>query len=555
MAGHWAVRNSDPLGIRFPPPNSGGVHASLLLVNGRIITNAGRRASALAAIGDRVVAVGEDHEVLPLRGPRTQVLDLRGRTVVPGFTDSHLHLASLATRLATIDLHHARSLADVRRKVAARAATTPRGQWLIGGGFDKNRWGDSFPTRHDLDRVAPDHPVALSSHDGHTMWLNSAALRVAGLTRRTECPANGVLLRDAQGRPAGILQETAIGLLTDCASFRAARRPSQVDLTRAMQHLLRQGVTSVHAMDGLDTFADLQELRAQGRLAPRVALYAPCAETETLAAAGLRSGFGDEWLRLGGVKVMCDGALGSQTAWLCAPYQNCEAVLGAAADGYCGVPVTCGEELRQVLRRAAEAGLACAVHAIGDRANADVLDAFAETGDRPVPLPHRIEHAQLLRPEDLPRFAQHGIIASMQPVHLLADVPLADRYWGARSRWAYACRSLARGRAVLAFGSDAPIETPDPLAGLRAAVFREARGAAPGESWYPEERMTLAATLQAYTVGPALATGEAAVKGRLAPGHLADAVVLSHDLHTKQGLRAARVDVVVVGGKLRHHRA
>jgi predicted amidohydrolase YtcJ len=532
-----------------------GVHASLLLVNGRIITQAGRGASALAAVGDRIVAVGEDHELLPLRGARTQALDLRGRTVVPGFTDSHLHLASLATRLATIDLHHARSLVEAQRRVAARAATAPPGQWLIGGGFDKNRWGDRFPTRHDLDAVAPDHPVALSSHDGHTMWLNSAALRESGLTRRTRCPANGVIFRDPQGRPTGILQEAAIGLLDECASFQAARRPGRADLARATRYLVRLGVTSVHAMDGLDTFSDLQGLRAQGRLGPRVTLYAPCAETETLAAARLRSGFGDEWLRLGGVKVMCDGALGSQTAWLCEPYQNCEAVLGAAADGYRGVPVTCGEELRQVVRRAAEAGLACAVHAIGDCANADVLDAFAAASRLATPLPHRVEHAQLLRPADLPRFAQQGVIASMQPVHLLADVPLAERYWGTRGRWAYACHSLARRRAVLAFGSDAPIETPDPLAGLRAAVFREARDAAPGESWYPEERLTLAAALHAYTVGPARATGEAALKGRLAPGYLADAVVLSNDPRTARGLRAARVDVVVVGGKLEYHRA
>jgi len=537
------------------PRERGAVKADLLLVNGRILTMAGRDGQALAAADGKVIAVGEEAEVAGLRGPRTRVVDLEGRLALPGFTDSHVHLGSLGLRLSRVDLTSARTLPRTLRRIAARASRTPVGGWITGGGFDKNHWGDAFPSRLDLDAVAPRHPVAVNSRDGHSLWLNSLALKRCGLTRSTPTPPGGVILRDARGRPTGILQERALALVYQCEAFQE-RRAGREELLVALRHLLRRGVTSAHAMEEIDLFGLLQEARDRGELGPRITIYRHVSVLEEMARAGVRSGFGDEWLRIGGIKLLVDGALGSQTAWLFRPYEN------ASAAG-CGVPVLSGPELRAVIARAAGAGLACAVHAIGDRANAEALEALAapevrraSSRGRPA-LPHRIEHAQLLRRRDVPRFARLGVVASMQPCHILGDIEAAERYWGKRSRWAYPLRSLAKTGAILAFGSDAPVETADPIAGVYAAVQRQSRDGRPAKGWYrKEEGISTTAALRGYMLGPARATGEARLKGKLSRGYLADIVVLSEDITRLRGrgLLAPRVDMVFVGGRLRYRR-
>ncbi len=265
--------------------------------------------------------------------------------------------------------------------------------------------------------------------------------------------------------------------------------------------------------------------------------------------AGIRSGFGDEWLRIGGVKLLVDGALGSQTAWLFRPHENSEAG--------CGIPVLAGAELRDGVRRASEAGLACAIHAIGDRANAEALRALGEVRTLRTPLPHRIEHAQLLRPHEVPRFARLGVVASMQPCHILGDIPAADRYWGRRCRWAYPVRSLLRSGATLAFGSDAPVETANPVAGVYAAVYRQDEDGRPPGGWYrAEESIGPTTALRCYSVGPAFASGEAGLKGKLLPGYLADIVVLSQDIvrACRRGMLSTKVDLAIVGGRVRYRR-
>ncbi len=521
------------------------MHADLLLTGGRVLTSAGHFAEALAVQGAQVLAVGRAADLAQLRGPRTRVLELAGRLAVPGFTDSHLHLRELARSLSALDLRRARTREQALRRVAARARRTPPGRWITGGGFDKNLWGDAFPTRHHLDRAAPDHPVALASRDGHSLWVNSAALRLCGITRRTRAPAGGVIVRDSRGGPTGILQETATRLVYQSPAYEAG----PPDLGRALRRLLREGVTSMHLMGESDLLGELAALRAGGRLPIRATIYPGQAALDDMIAEGVRSGHGDEWVRIGGLKLLVDGALGSQTAWLFAPYENREAG--------CGVPVLHGRELRDVVARAAQAGIACAIHAIGDRANAEALDALQAAAQWPTPLPHRIEHAQLLRPQDVGRFARLGVVASMQPCHILGDIEPAERYWGRRSRWAYPVRSLLRTGATLAFGSDAPVETTSVVAGLYAAVCRQTLDGRPRGGWYVrEEGIGPAAALRCYTAGPAAATGEAALKGRLAPGRLADIVVLSRPVTRLRGraLLEAQVDLVVVGGRVRYRR-
>ena len=553
------------------------IHADALLINARLLTMSGRAASSLAILGDRIIAVGDDRDVLSLRGPRTRIHDLGGRLAMPGFTDSHLHLAALARRFLHVDLTGVPSLAKALRKVGARARATPKGAWITGAGFDKNVWGDQFPTRHDLDRAAPDHPVALRSRDGHSVWVNSLALKVCGVTSRTKAPPGGVIRRDANGQPTGILHEAAVGLVRASPAFQQPQVGVR-ELRKALRFLLRQGITSAHVMGEAETFPLAQELRQRGELDLRLTCYRGVDALDDLIAAGIRSGFGDEWIRIGGIKLLVDGALGSQTAWMFRPYRKAAGGAGSQPADPCGVPVLYGKELRSIIRRATQAGLACAIHAIGDRANAEALEAIEEVEGKaagpsaslrvnvgtlrqaqgkPPTIPHRIEHAQILRPKDIPRFARLGVIASMQPCHILGDILPAERYWGRRSRWAYPIASLARAGVTIAFGSDAPVETSDPIEGIYAAVERRMLNGEPTGGWYrAEEGIGVMQALRGYTYGPAAATGEAGCKGKLAPGFLADMVVLSDDITRRRGreLLQAEVDMVFVGGRLRHRR-
>jgi predicted amidohydrolase YtcJ len=304
-------------------------------------------------------------------------------------------------------------------------------------------------------------------------------------------------------------------------------------------------------MEETPIFEVLQRLRADGNLLLRATVYRHADALDDMIAAGLASGFGDEWLRVGGLKLLFDGALGSQTAWMFRPYDN------APAAG-CGVPVVPVDALAEIVERAARARIACAIHAIGDRANAEVLDVLEKVCDLPTPLPQRVEHAQLLRRKDIPRLASLGAVASMQPCHILGDIDPAERYWGRRSRYAYPLRSLLKSGATLAFGSDAPVETADPIKSVYAAVRRQTLDGRPASGWYrKEEGIGVLDVLRAYTLGPAAATGESHLKGRLAPGYLADIVVLSQDITRlrSRALLDVEVDLVIVGGRLRYRRA
>jgi len=460
---------------------------------------------ALALAGELVAGGVGVHETA-LASP--EVVDLGGRVVVPGFSDSHVHFPTWALAQTEVKLDGARSLAET----LARVAAAPRpGGWLRGYGWRSGDWDAAAePTRHDLDPVTGDTPTALIARDYHSLWLNSAALAVAG--GDLEVPG-GVVERDAAGEPTGVLREEAAWRFKE----RHLTVPDDV-YVEAMRLGLRlanaRGVTSVHDKDGwLGALRLWQRLDRATALTLRVWQSIPHEQVSLVAALGLRSGFGSPLLRLGYLKVFMDGTLGSQTARL--------------LDGT-GVEITSGERLAGIVASGAAAGLPVAVHAIGDRANREALDAFEATRPlwAPLGLRPRIEHAQLLAPEDVGRFAELGVAASVQFSHAPSDRDLADRFWAGRTAGAYAYRSLLDAGAVLANGSDAPIEELDPLAGIRAAVRRTIDNRPP---WHPEQALTVDEAFHATCVAPAWLCGDERRRGTLIPGRDADLVVLDRD--------------------------
>jgi predicted amidohydrolase YtcJ len=483
-------------------------------------------ARALAIAGELVAGgVGTHEAALP--GPDR--VDLRGRCVVPGFTDSHVHFPTWALARQRLSLEGARSVEEAVARVRDAVADAGAGRWLRGRGWRDGDWA-AEPTRYALDAVAADTPVALEAHDGHSLWLNSAALARADGDLEV---AGGVVERDARGEPTGVLREEAAWHFRD-----RYVQASEEEALEAMRVALRvanaRGVTAVHDKDGGVGAPTLwQRLLRQGDLTLRVWQSLPAGRLEQLAALGVSSPIGDGLLRIGYLKVFMDGTLGSRTARL--------------LDGS-GVEITSGHELAGIARAAARAGWPVAVHAIGDRANRDALDAFAETREEWAPrgLRPRIEHAQLLAWEDVPRFAELGVAASVQFSHAPSDRDLADRYWPGMTDRAYAYRSLWESGAVVANGSDAPIEDLDPLAGIRAGVLRD---------WHPEQRLTVEQALEATTVTPAWLAGEERRRGKLLPGYLADLVVLDRDPVTCPPEELAQVEIVatMLGGRWVHN--
>ncbi len=522
-----------------------------ILYNGNIRTldPAQPTVSALALIGEWIVAAGDD-SLRDLAGPLTALDDLGGRAVLPGLTDAHLHWSWLARALQAVDLFEVPTRDEALRRVAERAAQTPPGEWITGRGWVQDVWPDrAFPTAADLDAVVPDHPVYLTAKSGHAAWVNSAALRAAGITADTPDPDGGALRRDEGGQPTGILLESAIDLMRGLI-------PEPDTDTLAGWMLEAQalawgvGLTGFHDFDGPDCLAALQVQRERGQLGLRVVKNVNDSWIEHVLAAGIRWGFGDDWIRIGGQKIFADGALGPRTAAMIAPYEG--------EPDNLGMVVTDKEEMTELVLKASAAGMPSTVHAIGDRAVHDVLDVYAmsrrEEAARGIPrsaLRHRIEHVQVIHPDDVGRLAELDVIASMQPIHATSDYEMVDRYWGARGEWAYNFRAQLERGAVLAFGSDSPVEPMDPRLGLYAAVTRRRPDGAPGpEGWYPAGRLTLDEALRGFTQGPAYAAGMEDRLGKLARGFLADLIVLDRDWTTAEPEAILTTEVLgtMVGG-------
>ena len=504
----------------------------LLLTNGKIHTfdSARPRAYAIAFAAGRVVAF--DDEAIAARTARTETIDLRGRSVIPGIVDHHIHFTAYAMSRARVQLDGARSLEEAVARVAARVATARPGEWIFGHGWNHLDWTiPEFPTKAPLDAIAPNNPVVLDRKDGHSTWLNSAALRAIHLTRDTPDPAGGKIERDANGEPTGLLRENAMNLLGNQRGFNAENISDEA-LREAIHHAHQLGITGIHNVEGAAALRAFQRLRARNELTLRVLHTLPAENLERALAIGLRGDFGDEFLRIGGVKIFADGSLGSQTAWMLEPF--------VGSRDNCGIPTTPLAEIERLARAAADAGMMVCTHAIGDRANREVLNVYEKLRREGLTAPLRIEHAQHLHPDDVPRFATLNVIASMQPIHATSDYKMADDLLGARARYAYAFKSLLNSGARLVFGSDCPVETLDPWAGIHAAVTRERANGEPRGGWYPQEKLSVEQAIGAYIGAP------------LREGSWGDALVLSHDIFAipPREILATRVEQTIVGGKI-----
>jgi predicted amidohydrolase YtcJ len=504
----------------------------MYLYNARIHTLDSTRpfASALAIQQDRIVAVGDETAIRAEYSPGEQGLDLQGRVILPGLTDSHIHLEMYALSLRRVDCE-TRIRRECLERVAERARITPPGEWILGHGWNQNNWPEGFGSAADLDAVVSDHPVYLSAKSYHAGWANSLALKRAGVTAATPDPFNGRLSRTANGTPDGILFESAMDLVANAIPEPAAAQIEEA-IRQAQEVLWRMGITSLHDFDGRNCFSALQNLHLRGELHLRVLKGIPLPDLQYAVSLGLRSGFGDDMLRIGGVKAFMDGALGPQTAAMIQPFEG-------SLENNRGMLFMDAEQLFEHGRLAAQNGLPLAVHAIGDRADHEVLEAFGllrryeqengitSLGGR---LRHRIEHLQLLHPDDARKLAALGVTASMQPIHATSDMLIADRYWGERSAYSYAWKLQLERGANLAFGSDAPVESPNPFWGLHAAVTRRRIDGSPGsQGWIPAQRIGLYEALLAYTHGAAYAAGMEDRLGKLASGCLADLIVLDQD--------------------------
>jgi predicted amidohydrolase YtcJ len=532
----------------------------LLCLNGNIYTMdaAQPRTQALAidSSSGRILAVGANDEVRRVGGQSTELVDLRGKTVLPGFIDAHIHLLGTAYRSHYIDAAACTAEDEVAALVRARVAQTPAGHWIQGGQWDKNLWpGGSFPAKASLDAVAPQHPVALWSKDGHLLWVNSQALQRAHITVETPDPANGAILRDGAGEPTGILQEHAAMNLV----YRVIDEPSDPQLTRSLvrgiiKELQKGGITSIHEIEDMQALHLLQQLRDDGDLGVRVHMILPRQKLPELREQRLQTIFVDDMLRLGGIKIFADGTLGSQTA--------------AMLEGFEGNPHNLGiltlseQEMNATVSAAAEIGASIAIHAIGDRAAHVALNSIekaqqhlADQGGQATDLSrlrYRLEHVQLITSSDLERMRRLGVIASVQPFHAVADRDIAERYWGKRHRYAYAYRSMQRQGIPLALGSDAPVETFDPLRILYAATTRRDNTTPQRPPWLPDQALPVGAALWSYTAGAAYAAGEENQKGSLTVGKLGDAVVLRENILDipQENMAENTVQATLLGGKL-----
>jgi predicted amidohydrolase YtcJ len=520
-----------------------------LLHNARIYTQNPKQpiASAILIDRERILAVGNTDDLFN-RYPRAEGQNMDGRVILPGLTDAHIHIQHYSLGLQKIDCE-TDTKEECLHRVAERAKKAKPGEWILGHGWNQNMWARfplpsalsgapaqgeglgvrGFPHASELDAIAPNNPVYLTAKSLHAAWANTKAMQMANITSQTPEPENGQIQRDAQGNVTGILLETAMELVS-----RIIPEPTVQEVANAIEKaqpiLWRMGLTGIHDFDRRESFMALQLLHSQNRLKLRVLKNIPVELLNEAHALGLRGGFGDDLLRIGNVKVFMDGALGPHTAAMFQPY------IGEETNR--GILNMDGEELFEHGRKAAGVGLGLTVHAIGDRANHEVLDAYEQLRkheqENHLPhLRHRIEHVQVIHPDDAPRLGKLDIVASMQPVHATSDMLMADAFWGERAKLAYAWRTQLDFGARLAFGSDAPVESPNPFLGLHAAVTRRRADGSPStEGWYPEQKLTLAEAWEGYTLGPAHAAYMEDRIGRLAPNHLADLIVLEKDPFT-----------------------
>jgi len=532
---------------------AGGNMSDIILVNAKVWTGDSGRpwAEAVVVRGDRILAVGADKDVKRLAAPGAVTLDLKGGLVLPGFIDSHTHFLSGGFALFSIQLRDVRSKEEFVARVAAKARALAKGQWIINGDWDQTQFTPvEMPRREWIDAVTPDNPVFVNRMDAHMCLANSLALRIAGITKDTPVPAGGEILMDPKtGEPTGILKDAAMALVN-----RHIPEPTLKDKVAAAEEALRHaatfGVTSLTDMADASTFEVYEVLSKRGALTCRLTVYVPITEVDLFERLKLKTPFGGAMLKLGGLKGFVDGSLGSATALFFEPYTDNPGTRGIFADQMQPEGI-----MEKRILEADRAGLQVAVHAIGDRANAILLDIFERTNkaDGPRDRRWRIEHAQHLRPSDFARFGRLGVIASVQPYHAGDDGRWAEKKIGpVRVKTTYAFRSLIDHGAVLACGSDWTVAPLDPLTGISAAVTRRTiDGRNPG-GWIPEQKITLEEAVRGYTLNGAFAEFAEKEKGTLEPGKLADIVVLDRDIFSlgPDSISQAKCRLTMVGGRI-----
>ena len=521
---------------------------NLMLLNGNVYTMNPRllRAEAIATEGSKIVAVGRSSDVENLGRKNFSVIDLEGRTVLPGLTDCHTHFLSFAHGLRRVNLHGISSFDEILSTIEVFAAKLKEDEWLVGGGWDKNIVGDKFLfTKEILDKVCPEHPAALRSKDHHMLWVNSTALKAVGVDKMTNDPRGGRIERDrSTGELTGILKENACNLVWERVPEPSTATSKEL-LKEALKIANSYGLTGIHNHDDPGAHELFDQLEAEGDLTLRVSSWLPRGELDSVIDWGMTSGSGDEKLKFGGVKFYSDGSLGSQTALMFEPFEGSKDNLG--------IEVTSEEELSKLVSKASRAGISVAIHSIGDKAVHQSLNAIEKSvrkSGKEAGLRHRIEHVQLLHPQDVERFHKLGIIASVQPVHTPADIDIAERYWGKRCKLAYAFKTLLDSGAHVVFGSDAPIETLNPWMGIHAAITRHRIGEK--ESWYPEEKVSLSDAISAYTRWAGYASYEENLKGSIEVGKLADMIVLSQDVFKikPEEIPNTKIEYTILGGRI-----
>lgn len=524
----------------------------LLILNAAVRTMDDRQpaAGAVAVLGNRIAAVGSTADLRPLAGARTRVIDAAGKSVLPGFNDAHVHWLMGGFSITNVDLRDAASPAEFARRIANFAKQLPKGRWILEGSWDHEKWpGAPLPTKQMIDTITPDHPVFVSRLDGHMGLANSLALQLAGVTKDTQDVAGGWIVRDADGEPTGVLKDAAMSLVERIVP--PPSREEKLGAARAAtKHAASLGVTSVQDMSTGEDAGLYQLLLERGELKTRIYGMRSIVSWETLGKTGIRGAFGGDWLRIGGLKGFADGSLGSSTALFFEPYSDAPETRGLLFDQMLPEGV-----MLQRVEAADRAGLHVMIHAIGDEANKIILDLYetvaARNGARDRRF--RIEHAQHLRPADIPRFGRQKVIASMQPYHCADDGRWCDKRIGPeRSKGTYAFRALLDSGAVLAFGSDWTVAPLNPMEGLKAAVTRQTLDGKHPEGWVPDQKISLEEAIRAYTVGSAYAEFAEHVKGSLTPGKLADLVMLDRDifkLHPAE-LDRVKVAMTMVDGKV-----
>ncbi len=526
-----------------------GLMADMVLLNGRIFTVNKTQpwAQAVAIRDGKFVAVGKDEEIKKLIGKETEVIDLGGKLGLPGFNDAHLHFTNGGLYLLGIDLRPARDEKEFARILKEYIYKVPEGEWVTGGNWDHENWpSKKHPRKEMIDPITPDHPVLVSRLDGHMALANSLALKLAGISRDTPDPQGGEIVKDKKtGEPTGILRDTAMSLV-DRVIPPLSKEKRERAIRAAMRHAQKLGVTSIQDNSSAEDLAIYQELLRKGELGVRINAWRGADGWADLQRIGIMSPYGDPFLRLGTVKLFVDGSMGAGTALFFEPYADDPSTTG--------LPIHTKEQLDALVRNADAAGLQIAAHAIGDKANSWILDAFARAreanGARDSR--HRVEHSQVVRGSDVARFRELGVIASVQPSHCIDDMRWAEKRIGKRVDDAYRWRSFLEAGAHVAFGTDWDVEPLDPRLGLYAAVTRELPAGGPAGGWHPLEKIALEQAIEAYTLGSAYAEFQESMKGSIEIGKLADMVVMEKDLFliAKKDILTVPVAKTILNGKV-----